>query len=213
MNATKLSLSEMITDYPPDHPQNLKELVGASPALITDEKAWELRSQVLSVVRGWDTHCVNSPWDALNLITSGYVLHPWEKAWKSYALNPGRQPVLEFSPKGRSRYQCKSTKLLPKPEELPDLYATVTKSRKPAWLVIYGGNPKILEKEPVRLGLAKLSRMRPIADILFYSNEENKEPVLWSTKAGTGIRGTSRAASNEEPFPHPEYISDIRSNL
>lgn len=206
-------LSELFPEYPADHPQTLQELFEAEPSTLSNPVAWELRRQSVQMAHSTETHYVNTPWDVLKLITSGYVIRPFEKGWVSHALSATRQPILIPREDGSLRYQKKATKLLPKPDELPNLYRGSGNKRAPAWLVVYGGSPEILEKEPVRKGLAKLTRMRAIADIVFYENLPDALPTLWSIKAGTGMSGVTKNSAKEIPFPEPSYVLEIGKDL
>jgi len=206
------NLSVIVPGYPEEYPQNLADLVEAEIETITDPVARELRKQTLAVVRAGVAHFINGPWDVLELLTSGYVLRSWDKAWASYALDPSRQPILVPNQNGVSTYLKKHTKLLPKIDDLPPLY-TGREKTPPKWLVIYGGSPEILKKEPVRKGLLRLTREVKVADFIFFQKGDNEAPVLWSTKAGTGVTGTTRPTSQEVSFPDPELITALKEAL
>lgn len=206
------NLSQIVPGYPEEYPQTLADLVDAELENITDPVARELRKQTLAVVRAGVQHFINGPWDVLELLSSGYVLRSWDKAWASYALDPNRQPILVPNKEGVTSYLKKHTKLLPKFEELPPLY-TGRSSTPPKWLVIYGGGPEILEKEPVRKGLQRLTRETDVADFIFYKKGDDEAPILWSTKAGTGVTGTTRPTAQQVPFPDPELITALKEAL
>lgn len=210
---SKKKLSDIVPGYPEDHPQTLAALLDADPESIKEPVAWELRHQALGVARSWESHFVTSPWDVLELIVSGYVIHPWEKAWKSYALSSDRQPILVPSDKGSARYLSKATKLLPKPSDLGPLPQGTSANRSAAWLVVYGGSPEVLSRDGVIPGLVRLTRSVQVADIVFFDREAQGQPTLWSVKANTGMSGISRAFAREVPFPDPAIVESLRSAL
>ena len=80
-------------------------------------------------------------------------------------------------------------------------------------VVVHGGGPEILEKEPVRKGLQRLTRETDVADFIFYKKEDDQAPILWSTKAGTGVTGTTRPTAQQVPFPDPELITALKEAL
>lgn len=148
--------------YPADQPQTLAAIVDADPATVTHPLAWWLRRQAINVANRRDGHFINSPADVKDLISKGYVLHPWDNKWRSYALTDTRQPVLVTDDNGKKHYLVVTTPILPKPEELDTTYR---------WLVLYGGDTSILTKPGVAAGLGKLCRRRTVADICFYTRE------------------------------------------
>ena len=211
------TLSEALADlgaYPADHPQSLAELVLADPESLTHPLAWFLRKQAVEATRSSQRHYVNGPQDALRLLRNGYVLHPWEGCWVSYALTGDRQVALVPHDKGGVRTLRKATRLLPKADELPDLPAGTTRSgRKAAWLVIYGGTPEVLSKPHVAQGLASLRRRVPTADVVFYTCDAaaGVAPTLWSVAAGCGVTETGGPGGTEVPFPDPDALAEVRN--
>lgn len=212
MSSRTPTLSELVPGYPQEYPQTLAALLDANPQEIEGDLAWGLRKHALAVTSTWEQHHINSPWDVLELIVSGYIIHPWEGAWRTYALSGDRQPVMTPSKEGRMRYLSHGTRLLPKPDDLGPLPTTGNQG-KPAWLVVYGGTPDVLSKAGVAQGLTRLIRTKPIADIVFYSAVEGQNPTLWSIKAGTGVSGTSKAGCKETAFADPDIALTIREAL
>lgn len=190
--------------WPATFPQTLAALVSADPEDVSGELAWALRHQAVDAThRQNSVHHVNGPTDVLDLITRGYVLHPWAGAWKTYALGTDRAPMLRPSDTGRVSYVVKATRLIPKVDDLPPL-PPGTGSSLPLWLPIYGGSPDVLAKPGVAKGLATLARRVAVADVVFYhaDAESGTAPTLWSVRAGAGISGASRAFSQQVDFPN-----------
>ena len=167
----------------------------------------------MQVTSTWEQHYVNSPWDVLELVVSGYVIHPWDGAWRTYALSADKQPILVPSEKGRMRYLSHGTRLLPKPDDLGPLPRRGDGTGQSSWLVVYGGTPDVLSKNGVPQGLVRLGRTKPLSDIVFYSSGEGTEPKLWSIKAGTGVKGSTKAGAKEETFPDPQVAQSIKQSL
>jgi len=201
--------------YPDDHPQTLAELIEADPGTITSPLAWELRHQAVSLTQRHEKHYITDPWQVLNLITKGYVLHPWTGAWKSYALSGDRQPILTPSDTGTFRYQAKATRLIPKADDLPALPRPERHGKQPGWLLCYGGTPEVLSKPGVARGLASLASRVPVVDVVFYhvDPDQNIAPTLWSVRAGCGMSGTSRHGATALPFPDTSVLEEVRSAL
>lgn len=212
-----LLLSQAFPGYPTDHPQSLADLVSAEPDTVSHPLAWFLRKQTVEAMRSADHHYVRSPGDALTLLRNGYALHSLRGGWVSYALNADRRVVLvpsENSKYGGMRSLRKQTRLLPKPEDLPDIPITAKRgNKKPAWLVIYGGTPEVLDKDHVAAGLARLQRCVAVADICFYDADpdEGVAPTLWSVRAGRGVSSTGGPGGTEVPFPNPEKLKEVTS--
>jgi hypothetical protein len=196
--------------YPEDHPQTLTDLVSAEPDTITHPLAWFLRKQAIATTRASEKHHIRGPADVMKLLSNKYVLHPWDGKWVSYALNADREVILVTDDSGRTKSLRKATQRIPRKEDLPDIPASAWRgSKRPAWLVIFGGNPDVLDKEFVARGLATLQRTTSIADICFYECDPDAElpPTLWSVRAGVGM-STGDAAV---PFPTPETLEEVRN--
>ena len=204
-----MTLGKIMENWPEEYPQTLTELVEADSASLSDHRAKELRSQALDLVRSWEKHHISGPWDALQLLSSGYVLHTWENAWRSYALGSDRAAMMIPKEGGASRYLVKATKLLPQADELPALPSGKGEARKPEWLVIYGGTPEVLSKPGVPQRLAKLLKSAPISDVVFYAKDPT--PTLWSLRAGVGVKGASKANAATVAFPDAAALAEIRS--
>lgn len=197
--------------YPEDHPQTLTDLVNADPSTITHPLAWFLRKQAIASTRSADRHHIRGPGDVLKLLSNKYVLHPWEGKWVSYALSSDRQVVLVPDDRGGLKSLRKATQKLPRKEDLPDIPASAHRGgKKPAWLVIYGGNPDVLDKEFVARGLATLQRTAAVADICFYECDPDAglAPTLWSVRAGVGVT----SGDVPVPFPNPEKLEEVRNH-
>lgn len=211
---TPQTLSEAIAQlgpYPIDHPQTLTDLLAADPESINHDLAWFLRKQVLNATRAGERHYVRGPGDVLNLLKNGYALHSWENTWVSYGLSADRQVILMNDDKGGMRSMRKATPLLPKSSDLPNFPASAKRGTKPpAWLVIYGGTPEVLEKDHVTAGLNALVRSVPVADICFYASdpEAGLPPTLWSVRARSGVSASSGRGS-AVPFPNLEKLSEV----
>lgn len=174
--------------YPKEYPQTLAELLDASPDSLKHPLAWWLRHQAVDVSNRSEAHYINTPADVAELIRKGYVIHPLDKAWKSYALSADRQPILQPNAKGSLSYQTITTRIIPKPEDLAPLSSPSRSIRKASWLLVYGGKPDVLAKPGVAPGLAKLARMKPIADVVFYHRNNEGISSFWSVRAGTGTQ-------------------------
>lgn len=200
--------------YPEDHPQTVAELVSAEPDTLSHPLAWFLRKQAIEATRSSERHYVNGPQDALRLLRNGYVLHPWEGSWVSYALTGDRQVALVPHDKGGVRTLRKATRLIPKADDLPDLPHGATRGgKKAAWLVIYGGTPEVLSKPHVATGLATLRRRVPTADIVFYTCDAaaGTPPTLWSVTAGCGVTETGGPGGTQVPFPDLQALAEVRN--
>lgn len=217
MSAEPTMLSEAFPGYPENHPQTLADLVNADPDTIDNDLAWFLRRQAVEAVRSSDRHYVRSPADVLELLRNGYALHSLRGGWVSYALTGDRRVVLvpsEGNKYGGMRSLRKQTRLLPKPADLPSFPATAhSGNKKPAWLVIYGGTPAVLDKEHVAAGLARLQRSVPVADICFYDSdpEAGIAPTLWSVRAGTGVSSSGGPGGTEVSFPNPAKLQEVNN--
>ena len=197
--STKIGLSEAIAlygPYPSDYPQTLAELKEANPETITHKLAKYLRAEAVDVSNRSEAHYINGPKDVLTLLRSGYVLHTWDRHWRSYYLDSDRQPELvakvnkDGTVKNRA-YNVVTTELLPKLDDIPKLAKSAKQTGvQPGWLVIYGGTPDVLTKPGVDKGLEKLVKNRHIFDICFWQAGDpvnDKQPTLWSIKATSGL--------------------------
>jgi hypothetical protein len=200
-------------DYPADHPDTLQALLDADPDTISHPLAWFLRKQGLEVRRSAEKHYVNSPKDALKLLKNGYVLHPWTDKWVAYALSENRQVITVPHAKGGTTPMSRRTAIIPKAEDLPRLPTAAARStRRPAWLVIYGGNPEVLSKPGVARGLATLRKRVDVADVLFFSRDKQSgvPPTLWSVLAGHGMTETGAPGGQQVEFPDAEALQEVR---
>lgn len=206
------NLSEIIESWPGDHPQNLVDLVNADREDISSQQAWDLRHQAVTLLHSSEKHVVMGPGDAFKLISNSYFLKPWDKAWKSFALSPMRQPIVIPGEGNRWRYLSKGTRLIPRVDDLPPLPGNRTAKGKPyAWLVIFGGNPDILDKDGVARGLTTLSKRVPVIDFLFYESAgiDVKVATLWSVKAGVGQKGSVLSTAEQVSFPNPNIVDSL----
>lgn len=205
---------ESFGSYPEDHPQTLRELLDADPDEISHPLAWFLRSQAVEVKRSAEQHYVNGPKDAFKLLRNGYVLHPLTGKWSAYALSEQRQVINVPHARGGVVPLRVHTPIIPKATELPRLPPnSPNASKRPAWLLIYGGNPEVLSKPGVARGLATLRRRAPISDVLFFELDKDggKPPTLWSLVAGVGLADTGSAGGRSVAFPDLEALNAARS--
>lgn len=212
----QVTLSELLPGYPEDHPQTLPDLLDADPDSISHPAAWTLRKQVVEVSRAREKHYVSGPKDAFRLLRNNYVLHPWSGKWASYGLSANRQVLMQPGTSGGMASMCVRTPIIPKADDLPRL-PNIGKptSRRPGWLVLYGGEPDVLSKPGVSKGLATLYRRKPIADVLFYHCDKNSgvTPTLWSCRAGVGMRETGAPNGEVVPFPDVDALNAIRKEM
>lgn len=189
--------------YPDDHPQTLADLREADPDTITHPLAWWLRHQTTDATNRSESHYITGLKDAFDCYHNKYVLHAWTKRWRAYALTANRQPMLNQHP-GGTGYKVVTTRLLPKPDDLPALppvkRSNANSTRQPGWLVLYGGDPDILTKEHVETGLAKLIRTRPVLDVLF-TGPSDGAPTLYSLRNACGMN------ANDIGFDFPDGTS------
>ena len=200
MPSQPVGLADAISQYGPypnDHPQTLAELVDADPDTLTHPLAWWLRKQAVTVTNRSENHYINTPVDVLGLIRNGYVIHPIDKTWRSYALTADRQPELEQRDTNRMRYRVVTTKLLPKPDDLAVLGTARTGDKKPAWLIVYAGTPDVLAKNGVEQGLSRIVATRDVVDIVFYYRDKEGTETFYSVRAGHG-----QVNSVDAPWPH-----------
>ena len=175
-------LSEVFPDYPEHLPQTLTALREADPeALASCPQALLLRGQMSDLLEVHASHTIHSPWDALELLSRGYVLHPFERKWRAYLLDEHRRPVLS-NVSGSSRYTSLVSPIIFKPEAFRGI------KHGYRWLVVYGGSPDILSKPGVSQGLATCLRdaSAAVSDVLFYDRAATPV-VLYSARAGTGM--------------------------
>jgi hypothetical protein len=207
------SLTDAFGDYPLDHPQTLRALLDADPDSITHPIAWFLRGQAVDVMRSTDQHYINGPKDAFKLLKNGYVLHPWTGRWTTYALGETRQVLMVAHPRGGTTPLRKSTAMLPRVDDLPQLPpGTRGSAKRPSWLVIFGGEPSVLSKPGVARGLATLHRRVPVADVLFFHRDPAAgiTPTLWSAAAGVGLSDTGAPGGRDVAFPDAEALEILK---
>lgn len=208
MNTEPKTLTEAFPAYPADHPQSLADLVAADPDTISDSLAWFLRKQTVAATRASERHHVRGPEDVLRLLANGYALHAWEGAWVTYGLTADRQVALVTGESGRTKSVRKATRLIPKAADLPDLPHGGHAGKRPAYLVLFGGTPEVLEKDHVAQGLATLQRVAPVADVCFYHRDPDAgiPPTLWSVRAGVGVT----SAGHRVDFPNLQKLEEVK---
>lgn len=209
----KVSLRELITDWPEDAPETLSALVSAGydelkKLDVTDAQRTVLlglRAQAIDAAHALERDPINCADDLARQLSSRRI-RPMARAWLILALDASNDRIAVPRSGGGGLYWLQDVwRTLPDSQQLS---ARLRLPRGGRYLIVYGGSADVLDAEDVAGQLEELVRQLPVADVTFWHLRSGVAPALFSLRGGCGDRGGER-----EEFPNPTVAARLGAAL
>jgi hypothetical protein len=188
VSTERVSLQSLMPALGIDQPEDLLGIFYADFDSL-DDSAKELRAQVVKVLQSFERKPIHTAETAAKLI-SEHHLPVYTTAWTTFSLNAANERMYAPVARGGMRMLKARTKHLPRPEYLNEQY---TVPEGGGYLIIWGGEPDVLNIEGVPERLAQLCASVPVRDVLFYAtSEDGTGYTAWSLRGGCGQRNRNR---------------------